>query len=196
MAHRVATEYVNAKLAVPVSEMPRLIELCEAQQLRLKVCVLDNGNQEVALEEAGSGESIRLVFERVEGVYCCYLTCRVVQSKLCNALRILFQRFRGDAIVNRIYQGFTMVYHYKSGSVIRIVENRDGTERTIYEYRDSIGQIEAQFRLRRVEEEIERLKQSVNELLDHRNSALDDADLHEIDERLKYHSRMLFVLEA
>jgi hypothetical protein len=51
MAQRVATEYVNASLTLTEAEMPKLISLCEIQQLRLQVFVLDNGNQEVVLEE-------------------------------------------------------------------------------------------------------------------------------------------------
>ncbi|WP_268747722.1 hypothetical protein [Cohnella kolymensis] len=40
MAQRVATEYVNASLTLTEAEMPRLISLCENQQLRLPRSVL------------------------------------------------------------------------------------------------------------------------------------------------------------
>src|SRR5690606_37661976 len=118
MAHRVATEYVNVNLVVPAADLPRLIGLCETQQLKLQVFVLDNGNQEFAIEDSASGETVRLTFERLNGDYRCRLTCRVVQPKLTNALRKMVQLYRGDAVVNRIYVGFTMVYHYRHGSVV------------------------------------------------------------------------------
>ncbi|WP_123041312.1 non-ribosomal peptide synthetase module [Cohnella candidum] len=196
MAQRVATEYVNANLTVPETDMPRLLALCGAQQLRLQVFVLENGNQEVVLEDDAGGESIRLTFERSEGNYRCRLTCRVVQPKLTNVLRKMVSAFKGDAVVNRIYEGFTMVYHYMQGAVIRIAECKGNAVRTVFEYRDTLGRMEAQFQLCSVEEEIGRLKQSVNELLDRRNRAADPGSIREIDERLKYHSRLLFVLEA
>jgi hypothetical protein len=196
MAHRVATEYVNANLTVSEAEMPRLIALCEIQQLRLQVFVLDNGNQEVVLEDDAGGESIRLTFECLNGNYRCSLTCRVVKPKLTNTLRALVSTFKGDAVVNRIYQGFIMVYHYMQGSVVRIVENRDGVILTVFEHRDSPGRLQAQFLLCSVEEEIGRVREAVNELLDRRNTLTDFGSLEEIDCRLKYHSRLLFALEA
>jgi hypothetical protein len=196
MAHRVATEYVNANLTVSEAEMPRLIALCETQQLRLQVFVLDNGNQEVVLEDDAGGESIRLTFERMKGNYRCSLTCRVMKPKLTNTLRKLVSSFQGDAVVNRIYQGFTMVYHYMQGSVIRIVECNGGLVRTVFENRDPQGRLEAQFRLCSVEEEISKLREAVNELLDQRITIRSPAGLEELDQRLKYHSRLLFALEA
>lgn len=196
MAHRVATEYVNVNLTVPAADLPRLIGLCETQQLKLQVFVLENGNQEFAIEDGASGESVRMTFERSNGDYRCRLTCRVVQPKLTNAIRKMVQIYRGDAVVNRIYAGFTMVYHYRRGSVVRIAECKDGAVRTVFEHRDSIGLLEAQFKLLSVEEEIDRLKHAVNDLLDQRNSLGNAAPADEIDERLRHYSRLLFALEA
>lgn len=196
MAKRIATEYVNANLKVPMADMPRLIALCGAQQLRLQVFVLDNGNQEVVLEDDAGGESIRLNFERTEGHYQCSLTCRVVQTQMTNILRKMVAAFKGDAVVNRIYEGFTMVYHYVQGSVVRIAECRENVIRTVYEYQDTLGKMESQFKLCSVEDEIAKIRQSVNELLDRRNRRKDPATVGEIDECLKYHSRLLFALEA
>jgi hypothetical protein len=196
MAQRVATEYVNASLTLTEAEMPRLISLCEIQQLRLQVFVLDNGNQEVMLEDEGGGETIRLTFERMNGQYRCSLTCRVVHLTLTNTLRKLVSSFKGDAVVNRIYPGFTMVYHYVKGTVARIVEDSGTDIRTVFEHRDTLGRLEAQFNLCSVEEEIFRLQGSVNELLDIRNKLKDPQHISDIDERLKYHSRTLFALEA
>jgi hypothetical protein len=196
MAQRVATEYVNASLSLTEAEMPRLLSICEVQQLKLQVFVLENGNQEVVLEDNTGSESIRLTFERANGNYRCVLSCRVVQLSLTNALRKLVADFKGDAVVNRIYQGFTMIYHYIRGAVVRIVECKDNQLRTIYEYRDTLGRMEALFKMCSVEEEIARLRESVNELLDIRNQTTEEVQLADIDRSLKYHSRILFALEA
>lgn len=196
MAGRVATEYVSASITVTEAEMPDLISLCEDQQLRLQVFVLDNGNQEVVLTDEAGGEAIRLTFERHDGKLVCVMSCRVVQLKLTNALRKLVATFKGDAVVNRIYQGYTMVYHYMEGMVVRIVEYKDGELRTVFEHRDTLGRMEAQFKRRTVEEEIGILRRSVNELLDRRNRSESAAELADIDERLQHHSRLLFALEA
>jgi len=196
MAERVATEYVNASLTVTEAEMPLLFNLCETQQLRLQVFVLDNGNQEIVLEDRSGGEAIRLTFERDGRGYRCVLSCRVVKPSLTNALRKLVSTFRGDAVVNRIYPTFTMIYHYLQGKVIRIVENKGGELRTIFEQRDTLGWLEAQFHRRAVEEEIGILRAAVNEWLDKRNQTVAPEEIAEIDERLKHHSRLLFALEA
>lgn len=196
MAKRIATEYVSARLTVTESEMPALISFCEAQQLRLQVFVLDNGNQELVLEDEAGGEAVRLNFERDGSRYVCVLSCRVVRSNLTDALRKLVAQFKGDAVVNRIYQGFTMVYHYMEGMVVRIVESKGDQLRTVFEHRDTIGRMEAQFKRRNVEEEIGILRRAVNELLDLRNQTREPEHIADIDERLKNHSRLLFALEA
>jgi len=196
MAHRVATEYVHANLTIPAADMPRLASLIEAQQLKLQVFVLENGNQEFALEDRVSGESVRLTFERCEENYRCRLTCRVVQPGLTNMLRRMVQIYRGDAVVHRIYVGFTMVYHYRNGSVVHIAECKDGAARTVFELHDPIGRLEAQFSLRSVEEEIDQLRLAVNQLLDQRNMMRDEERMAGIDRQLRQHSKLLFMLEA
>lgn len=195
MAQRVATEYVNANIALPESEMPRLISICELQQLKMQVFVLENANQQVVLEDAG-GETIRLTFENANGQLRCSLTCRVVQSKLTNALRKIVSTFKGDAVVNRIYPGFTMVYHYKRGAVVRIDEATGSTLKTVFEHHEPVGVMEARFKLATVEDEIARLRETVNELLDVRNQTRDARQVAEIDDKLKQVGRRLFALEA
>jgi hypothetical protein len=196
MAQRVATEYVNASLTVTEAEMPRLISLCEIQQLKLQVFVMDNGNQEIVMEDEAGGEAIRLTFERCGGEFACKLSCRVVKPKLNNALRKLVAHFKGDAVVRRIYPGFAMIYHYERGQVARIQESRGGEFFNVYERRDTAGRLEAQFRLQSVEEEIGYLRSAVNALLDLRNRVERAEAVQWIDKRLEQHSRRLFALEA
>lgn len=196
MAQRVATEYVNANLTLTEAEMPRLISLCELHQLKLQVFVLDNGNQEIVLVDEPSGESVRLSFERSNDYFRCGLTCRIERPALTDVMRKLVASFQGNAIVNRIYRDFTMVYHYVDGQVARIVECKAQEARTVYQRRDTFSIFEMQFKRRDVEEEISRLRDAVNELLDVRYKTKDPGQLADIDRSLQIHSRKLFVLEA
>jgi hypothetical protein len=196
MAKRLATEYVNAKLQLTNEEMAEFIRLFEEQQIRLQVLVLDNGNQELVLEDVAGREEVRLTFERQQDYYVCVLSCRLVQPRLTNAMRKALSAFRGNAIVNRIYSHYTMIYHYKNGSVHQIVESSNTGERVVFELKDTLGQLERVFRSRLIEREIGLVASAVNELLDLRNQTKDAVEIAKIDERLSELTHKLFVLEA
>ncbi|GGG20532.1 non-ribosomal peptide synthetase module [Paenibacillus abyssi] len=196
MAQRLATEYVKASLQLTEEEMSRFVRFFGEQHVRLHVRVLDGGNQELVLEDDTGKEEIRLTFERQHGLYVCVLSCRLVHPKLTNALRKAVSMFKGDAIVNRIYPNYTMIYHYVKGAVHKIMENSGGETRLVFEWKDTLGQLEKQFNNRTVEREIERAQNAINELLDLRNQAKHAAEIQAIDERLKQHTHTLFVLEA
>ncbi|MCU6711073.1 non-ribosomal peptide synthetase module [Paenibacillus sp. J5C_2022] len=196
MAKRLATEYVNAKLQLTNEEMTRFIAFMEDQQLRLQVLVLDHGSQRLVLQDVAGREEIRLTFERQHHYYVCKLNCRVVQPRLTNALRKAVSTFRGNAIVNRIYSHYTMIYHYRNGTVHKIIESTAAGERIVFEHKDTLGALERLFQSRLVEREIGLLQGAVNELLDLRNQTRDRGELAAIDERLRELTRKLFVLEA
>ncbi|NIK75989.1 hypothetical protein FHS15_001096 [Paenibacillus castaneae] len=196
MAKRLATEYVNAKLQLTNEEMAEFIRLIEEQQLRLQVLVLDNGNQELVLEDVAGREEVRLTFERQQAYYVCELSCRIVGPRLTNAMRKAVSAFRGNAIVNRIYSHYTMIYHYKNGSVLKIVESSKTGDRVVFEFKDTLGQLERVFRSRLIEREIGLINSAVNELLDLRNQARTGEEIRIIDERLANLTHKLFVLEA
>lgn len=196
MAKRLATEYVNAKLQLTSDEMTKFICFMEDQQLRLQVLVLDNGNQELVLHDTAGREEVRLTFERQKDYYVCELSCRLVAPKLTNAMRKAVSAFRGNAIVNRIYSHYTMIYHYRNGTVQKITESSEAGERVVFEHKDTLGQLERVFRSRLVEREIGLIHGAVNELLDLRNQTKVPAELTEIDERLTELTRKLFILEA
>ncbi|EFM09280.1 conserved hypothetical protein [Paenibacillus curdlanolyticus YK9] len=196
MAERLATQYVKAKLQLSSEEMSRFVRFFEDQQIRYGVKVLENGSQEVVLEDVAGREEIRLVFERHHDDYVCELSCRLVHPGLTNAMRKAVSAFRGDAIVNRIYSNYTMIYHYDKGQVRRIVESNQNGERVVFEHKDTLGQLECQFRSRIVEHEIEMVQGAINELLDLRNQTTDPCQIREIDERLRQSTHQLFVLEA
>jgi len=196
MAKRLATEYVNAKLQLTNEEMIQFIRLFEEQQVHLQVLVLDNGSQELVLEDVAGREEVRLTFERQQDFYVCVLSCRLVGPRLTNAMRKAISAFRGNAIVNRIYSHYTMVYHYMNGSVIKIVESSATGERIVFEFKDTLGQLERVFNSRLIEREIGIIHNAVNELLDLRNQTKDAIDVARIDEKLSELTRKLFILEA
>ncbi|WP_042164878.1 hypothetical protein, partial [Paenibacillus gorillae] len=148
MAQRLATEYVNAKLQLTIDEMFQFVRFFDDQQLELQVLVLDNGNQEMVLEDVAGREKVWLTFERQQDRYVCVLSCRLVHPKLTNAMRKAVAAFHGDAVVNRIYSHYTMIYHYTNGNVRRILETTASGTRIVFEYKDTIGQLERVYRSR------------------------------------------------
>lgn len=196
MAQRLATEYVNTKLQLTNEEMTKLVRMFEDQQIHLQVKVLENGNQELVLEDVAGREEVKLIFEHQQDRYVCKLSCRLKHPKLTNAMRKAVSAFRGDAIVNRIYANFTMIYRYINGAVYQIVESTDSGKRIVFQYRNTAVQLENMFQSRMVEREIGRVMNAINELLDIRNQAVDPEEIAGIDDRLNRLSHHLFVLEA
>ncbi|MFC5652067.1 non-ribosomal peptide synthetase module [Paenibacillus solisilvae] len=196
MAQRIATEYVNASLQLTAEEMSGFVRFFEEQHVKQQVRVLDNGNHEMVLEDDAGREEVRLTFERQQDRYVCVMSCRLIHPKLTNAMRKAVSVFRGDAVVNRIYPSYTMNYIYVQGTVHKIVEHAGGNTRVVFEYKDTIGQLEAQFRITDIEQEIQVLHGAINQLLDLRNQCSSEEQIAAIDERLRNHTRALFVLEA
>lgn len=196
MAQRLATEYVSAKLQLTSEEMKQFIRFFDDQQVCMNVKVLDNGNQELVLEDVAGKEEVTLTFERQQNHYVCELSCRLIHPKLTNAMRKAVTAFHGDAVVNRIYSHYTMIYYYTNGSVRKIVESTSTGTRVVFEYKDTLGQLERVFRSRLIEREIELVNNAINELLDLRNQTKDRLQIAGIDERLSVLTRKLFVLEA
>jgi len=195
MAQRLATVYVKACLELTEAEMNDFIKLVTDHQASLQVKVLENGGQEVVVSD-DAGAEIVLAFERESGMYVWRSTGIVCKPALAELMRKAVSRFKGDAIVNRIYTGFTMVYHYDRGVVTKIVEQTKEAHKVVYEYSNTAESLRRIFQSRRVESEIEQLQQQIDALLDLRND-VSEALLHEIiDQRLHWMSHQLFVLEA
>ncbi|WP_270164680.1 non-ribosomal peptide synthetase module [Paenibacillus sp. SYP-B4298] len=196
MAQRLATEYVSARLQLTEEEMSRFVRFFGDQQIRLHVRVLDGGNQELVLEDDAGKEEVRLTFERQGHLYVSVLSCRLLYPKLTNAMRKAVSMFKGDAVVNRIYSNYTMIYYYVRGAVHKIVESSGGQQRVVFEWKDTVGLLERRFVSQAVEQEIALIHNAINELLDLRNQAKQTNEIAAIDERLREHTRKLFVLEA
>lgn len=196
MAKRLATEYVNARLQLSAGDLDRFVRFVGGQNIRIRVRVVGCGNHEMALVDEVSGEEVSLMFEQRDDRYVCELSCRLVHPKLTNAMRRVVAAFRGDAVVNRIYAGFTMTYYYKRGAVHKIVEHgRDGA-RVVFERRDTVGELESLYVSRQVEMEIERIQDAIDELLDLRNQCTSPDEKRVVDERLREYTKQLFILEA
>jgi hypothetical protein len=195
MAQRLATEYVKTCLQLTEDQMRQFVSMFQTEQASLQVKVLENGNQEVVLQDDG-GHEIVLPFEKASGRYVCKGTCVISNPKLVNVMRKAVSAFKGSAVVRRIYTGYLMVYHYEQGSVRKIVEIKGEREQVVYEYKDTVGMLEQLFRKQEVEREIERIHSQINQLLDLRNE-LRGLNIHgHIDERLQHLTQKLFALEA
>ncbi|MFB5763386.1 non-ribosomal peptide synthetase module [Paenibacillus medicaginis] len=195
MAQRLATEYVNAILTLSEVQMDQFLRAAEDPLVHSRIKVLDNGGHEIVLEDA-AGEEVHLPFDRKKGMYVCELTCRLVNQPLTNMIRKLFVRFKGEGIVNRVYYGFTMIYTYHQGSVRRIVEKTDSGCKLVYEYKNTLQELQHKFLTRDVEREIIRAYDEINRLLDLRIRTRDHERIGEIDQRLRTLSAALFTLEA
>ncbi|GAA3408391.1 non-ribosomal peptide synthetase module [Paenibacillus hodogayensis] len=195
MAQRLATEYVKTCLTLTEAEMIQFIQLFESENVFLQAKVAENGDQEIILKD-NSGEEVVLAFERRKGKFVCEGSCRVNDPLLSNLIRKAVSRFKGDAIVNRIYPAFTMNYVYKRGSVVRISEIVSGKHKLVYEYKDTVGQFERLYRKQHVERQIQTVYTRIDELLDKRNRSDTTDDQRGVDEQLTQLARKLFELEA
>jgi DNA polymerase III delta prime subunit len=196
MAQRLATEYVKTRLTLTEAEMIQFIDMLQSEG-SLNVTVDKgslNGRQVVLKDE--SGEEVVLRFENRRGAFVSEGSCRVSNARLANLIRKAVSRFKGDAIVNRIYPAFTMKYVYRRGSVVQISEIARGKQKLVYEFKDTAGKLEQLYRLDNVEREIADVYSRIDELLDERNRTEEHDALREVDSRLTRLANKLFELEA
>ncbi|MEI7025218.1 non-ribosomal peptide synthetase module [Paenibacillus sp. y28] len=195
MAQRLGTEYVKTCLNLSEADLGRLFKLFSEENVQQRVKVFENGSQEVVLHD-DAGEEIVLAFERRHGRYVCEGACRMKSTKLVNAMRKAVAAFKGDAVVRRHYTGYHMDYVYAAGSVVRITEVKQDAIKLVYEYKDTLGQLERLFNKRAAEQEITLVQQDIDFLLDQRNLVTEPERMQEIDAELTRLTHRLFVLEA
>ncbi|MBY0051100.1 hypothetical protein H7K32_05280 [Brevibacillus agri] len=198
MAQRLATNYAKAYFTVNEEELNQFVSLFTNEHISVDVKVCDNGDRDVILSDH-NGE-IQLSFCRVGNRYSCDSSYLIRDRQLANAMRKAMKTFRGYGIVHRIYEGFTMVYHYDQGSVISIQELSGDEETSIFEDTslNIANELEALFQQEGSEREIESLRQETDRWLDLRNWAKGAAPekLPAIDTRLVMLSQRLFELEV
>jgi hypothetical protein len=195
MAQRLATEYVKASLTLTEPEMLQFEQMLTEQSIVFRVKVLDNGIQELFFYEDG-GDEIRISFEHRADKYISEGSYRLNSMPLANLMRRAVSLFKGNAIVNRIYSNFTMVYYYEFGVVVKIVELNEHYQKTIYEYKNTIGRLEQLFNDQQIEVEITSVRDEINHLLDRRNHIANTSERLIIDTSLAELTYRLFVLEA
>ncbi|NGZ77535.1 non-ribosomal peptide synthetase module [Saccharibacillus alkalitolerans] len=195
MAQRLATEFVNARLLLPESQMSKFMQHIQDPRIRYRVRVLESGSREIVLEDE-SGEEVNLPFDRRRNLFVCELSFRLVNPRLTHMIRRLFVAFRGDGMVRRIYPGFVMLDFYAEGSVRRIIELTPGASRLVFEHRDQVPELEYRFGSTDIEREIENIRMRVDLLLDRRHASLNPEEIERIDKMLRRESRRLFILEA
>jgi hypothetical protein len=195
MAQRLATEYVKASLTLTETEMTQLERMLMDQGIAFRIKVLDNGNQQLVFHE-DSGAEVIISFEHRAGTYVSEGSYRLNTMPLANLMRKAVSAFKGNAIVNRIYSNFTMVYYYERGIVVKIVEMNEEYQKTIYEYKNTAGRLEQLFNDQQIEYEIMIVRDEINRLLDERNHTHDLFERSEIDAILTELTYQLFVFEA
>lgn len=194
MARRLATEYVKASLQLTEAQLTRFVQSLAKQSIVGRVKVLENGNQEVVLED-GQGDEIIFLFEKQGNRYVCVTSCRLVHPKLTQVMHKLVATFRGEAVVNRIFAGFTITYYYVDGAVRKIVEQKE-EPRVIFEHKDTVLDLQYMYRNDRVEIRIASIKELINSLLDKRNHSLSAEEIQAVDHELAEMAKQLFILEA
>ncbi|AWB45740.1 non-ribosomal peptide synthetase module [Paenibacillus sp. CAA11] len=196
MAKRIATEYVEASMRLSEAQLNEFVHRVNDPQVHQMVKVLDGGGQVVVLADE-QGEEVQLSFDIKDGAYVCELSFRLRSLKLTNVVRRMFSECKGSGRVNRIYEGFTMVYVYEEGQVIRIMEESQPEAcNLIYEHKDTMGQLTRMFKRNGVEMEILGIHQSINALLDLRIASVEPETVKWIDDELRLKTKRLFALEA
>jgi hypothetical protein len=195
MAQRLETYYVKACLELTEAEMESFIQLLTEHQASIQVKVLEDGHHEVLFLNESEEDNV-LSFERKFGNYVSLGSFRLTNPNVANVMRQVVSLFKGNAVVERIYPDYTMIYEYEHGSVVKISEMKNGKERSVYSYANKLGQIETQFRRMNAEYEIVSIQREIDQLLDLRNVTLVQAEQNQIDEQLYRLSHKLFVLEA
>jgi hypothetical protein len=199
MAQRLATNYASAYFTMSEQELTQFVKLFANEKIDVKEKVYDNGDRDITIDDH-SGE-IQLTFHRKGNRYSCESSYVIKDLTLANAMRKAMKAFKGHGIVHRIYESFTVVYHYDEGSVIRIEEVTEDSEVPIYEG-THIGQtskeLERLYMSTGSEEEIKMIREETDRLLDLRNWAkkVTPERISAIDQQLSGLSTRLFLLEA
>jgi len=194
MAQRVATEYKNVVLELKPTELQSFITLFNNPEFNPEVRIYDNGERELVLHD--NGEEIPLTFKWVGNCYHFEGEYIIRNLKLANQMRMAVRKFKGTAIAHRIFPDFTMIYTYRDGKVVQIMEEKKGVLTLVFEYKDTAGELQRMYESMGAEDEISWIRLYIDQLLDLRNWTVKLKDIKEIDEQLLALSKRLFVLEA
>lgn len=195
MAQRVATEYKKLVLELNTWQMQSFIEMFQRGEFNTEVRVYDNGEKEIVLFDRE--EEIPLSFKLVGNLYTFEGGYTIRDARLANHMRQAVRRFKGTAVVHRMYPTYTMIYHYSEGKVMKIIEQKGDSQTLVFEYRDTVGDLQRLYEAQGVEDQIAWLRVYIDQLLDLRNRhQVIQLPTEEIDRQLASLSHQLFVLEA
>lgn len=198
MAQRLATNYANAYFTMNEDELDQFVKLFANENITVEVKVCDNGDRDIFITDQ-NGE-IQLTFHRTGARFSCESSYLIRDMRLANAMRKAMKAFKGHAVVQRIYENFTVVYHYDEGSVVSIEEVTD--EESVSIFTDTTPklacELEQLFRQTGSEQEITVIREQTDKWLDLRNwtKRVAPEKVASIDQRLAQLSRRLFELEA
>jgi hypothetical protein len=195
MAQRVATEYKKLVLELSTWQLQSFIEMFQGEDFETEVRVYDNGETEIVLcDKEGK---IPLSFKLIGNLYTFEGGYTIRDAKLANHMRQAVRRFKGTAVVHRMYPTYTMIYHYREGKVMKIIEQKGDKETLVFEYRDTIGDLQRLYEAQGVEDQIAWLRMHIDQLLDFRNQRqAAHLPTGEVDRQLAELSHQLFIVEA
>jgi hypothetical protein len=195
MAQRLVTEYVHTRLVLTELAYTHLLELFQQSQRISELNINGIDNQELGFK-VEQIPMTALIMTPCDGNYVLEGTCRCSDIQLANAIRKIISQFNGDTIARRIYETYTLEYVYQSGKVVLITEHSAHGERIIYTYSNETQEWMKRLQDLKVEQQIDKVRDEIDEWLDHRNGTEFVTEIELIDERLKQLSHTLFVLEA
>lgn len=200
MAQRLSTNYANAYFTMSERELNEFVQLFVEENITVQVKVCDNGDRDIVIADR-NGE-IQLPFRLHDSRFLCESSYVITDLGLANVMRKAMKAFKGYGVVHRVYDSFTVVYHYDEGSVTRIEEVTEEVGVPIFEADLEVNkrtkELEELFRKMDSEQEIHHIRKEVDRLLDLRNwvNRTYPEKLSSVDEKLVKFSQRLFVLEA
>ncbi|WP_232698336.1 hypothetical protein [Brevibacillus daliensis] len=198
MAQRLATNYATAFFTMTELELNQFVKFFAQERLLLMEQIFDSGDRDIVILD-GSTE-IHLAFLKFENRYICDSSYQIKDIALANVMRKAMKTFKAHGIVHRIYENYSIVYHYDEGSVTKIEEVNDQEESVIFEDSSNNYAKELQYLYKQTgsEQEILLLKEETDRLLDKRiwANANKPNSVTTIDNKLSAVSHRLFILEA
>lgn len=195
MVRRIATEYKHILLDLSNDQFQQFLDYFNKEDIQTEVRIFENGDKEFILFDEGG--AIPLAFRNMGSYLKFEGTSYLIKTwKIAYTLQKALNKFKGHAIVHRIYEDEIIKYVYNCGQVVKISEQSYGDEEhIIYNKDDSLSHIEHLFNENVIEEQITQLKKQIDNLLDQRLIA-NVTTKKRIDKELNILSRQLFVLEA
>lgn len=193
MARRLSTVYYFMELDIVETQIEEMISLFKKNNFFVEVKVFENGDKDFTLSDEST--EIPLTFKSVGSSLKLEGVCTITNWNLAYVMQKILRHFKGNALVHRNYEQFTIEYLYCLGKVTHIMEYEAETSRVIYKHETSEGQQYDSFNERVIEDKIAWIYLQIDQLLDRRLNA-DTLLKGEIDIELSKLCHELFLLEG